>query len=172
MLIQKKFIIKDGRLKIKSLCTVCGNKKVKYTSKWSSFLDNLVINYKHEQKKNNDIINKFLLADDKLMPELHLWDLKVKKYSACGPFTKHEQRIESFMKDGRLSHIFKNELDKACFQYDAAYNKYKDLKNRTRLDIVLKNRAYKIATDPRADGYQRSLASLVWKFLMKDPKKC
>ena len=47
----KKFIIKDGRLKIKSLCTVCGNKKVKYTSKWSSFLDNLVINYKHEQKK-------------------------------------------------------------------------------------------------------------------------
>ena len=112
------------------------------------------------------------MADDKLMPELHLWDPKVKKNSACGPFTKHEQRIESFMKDGRLSHIYKNELDKACFQHDAAYNKYKDLKNRTRLDIVLRNRAYKIATDPRADGYQRALASLVWKFLMKDPKKC
>ena len=46
----KTFIIKDGRLKIKSLCTVCKNKKVKYISKWSSSLDNLMINYKHEQK--------------------------------------------------------------------------------------------------------------------------
>ena len=47
----KKSITKDGRLKPKSLCTLCGNKKVKYISKWSSSLDNLVINYKHEQRK-------------------------------------------------------------------------------------------------------------------------
>ena len=47
----KKSIIKDGRLKIKSLCTLCGNKKVMYISKLSSYLDNLVINYKHEQRK-------------------------------------------------------------------------------------------------------------------------
>ena len=47
----KKFMIKDGRLKIKSLCTICGNKNDKYISKWSSSLDNLVINYKHEQRK-------------------------------------------------------------------------------------------------------------------------
>ena len=47
----KKFMIKDERLKIKSLCTICGNKKVKYISKWSSSLDNLMINYKHEQKQ-------------------------------------------------------------------------------------------------------------------------
>ena len=45
----KKFIIKDGRLNRKSLCTLCGNKKVKCISKWSGLLDNLVINYKHEQ---------------------------------------------------------------------------------------------------------------------------
>ena len=46
----KKFIIKDGRLKIKSLCTVCGNKKVrkKYVNRWSRSLDSLVINYKHK----------------------------------------------------------------------------------------------------------------------------
>ena len=56
------------------------------------------------------------------------------------------------MKDGRLSHLYKNELDNACFQHDAAYNKYKDLKNGTRSDIVLKNRVYKIAADPRIDG--------------------
>ena len=53
----KTFMIKDGRLKIKSLCTICGNKKIKYISKWSgnfllnsSSLDHLVINYKHEQR--------------------------------------------------------------------------------------------------------------------------
>ena len=44
----KKIMIKDERLKIKSLCTICGNKKVKYVGKWSSSLDNLVINYQHE----------------------------------------------------------------------------------------------------------------------------
>ena len=47
----KKIIIKDGRLKRKSLRTLCGNKKVKYISKWSSSLVSLVINYKHEQRK-------------------------------------------------------------------------------------------------------------------------
>ena len=58
-------------------------------------------------KENSDIINKFLLIGDKFMPEIHLWDPKVKKYSACGPFTTHQKRIDMFMKDGRLSHILK-----------------------------------------------------------------
>ena len=75
------------------------------------------------------------------------------------------------MKDGRLSHVYKNELDKACFQHDVAYNKYKDLKNRTQSDIVLKNKAYKIAVNPKKDGFRRALASMVWKFLMKDQRK-
>ena len=61
-------------------------------------------------RENSDIINKFLLIGDKFTPELHLWDPKVKKYSACGPFTRHQQRINEFMKDGRLSHIAKNKL--------------------------------------------------------------
>ena len=55
------------------------------------------------------------------MPEMHLWDLKVKKHSACGPFTKHQERINQLMEDGRLSHLYKNQLDKVCFQHDAAY---------------------------------------------------
>ena len=42
--------------------------------------------------KANSIINKFLLAGDKFMLELHLVDPIVKKYSTCGPFTKHTQR--------------------------------------------------------------------------------
>ena len=67
------------------------------------------------------------------------------------------------MQDGRLSHIYKNELDKACFQHDMAYNKYIDLKGRTQSNISSKNKAYRILTNPKCDGYQRMLASMVWK---------
>ena len=82
------------------------------------------------------------------MPELHLSDPKVKKYSACVPFTTHQKRIDMFMKDGRLSHILKNRLNIACFQHDSAYAKYKD-----RLNIKIFLKALKIATDPRVNGY-------------------
>ena len=115
-------------------------------------------------KENSDIINKFILIRDKFMPEMHLWDPKVKKYSACGLFIRHQKRIDMFMKDGRLSHIVQNRLDAACFQHDSAYAKYKDRANRRQSDIVLKNKALKIATDPRVNGYQRGLASMVYKF--------
>ena len=92
-------------------------------------------------KKANSIIDKFLLAGDKFMPELHLIDPIVKKYSACGLFTKHIQRIQDFLNTGRLSYIYKNDLDKACFQHDMAYNKFKDLEKRTQSDIVLKKKS-------------------------------
>ena len=84
-------------------------------------------------EENKDIINKFLLIGDKFMSEMHLWDFKAKKYSECGPFTRHQQRINDFMKAGRLSHIAKNRLDVACLQHDSAYNKYKDSLNRKKI---------------------------------------
>ena len=118
-------------------------------------------------KENSDIINKFLLIGDKFMPELHLYDPKNGKYSACGSFTKDQQRIDHFMKDGKLSRVTKNKLDAACFQHDSAYAKYKDSVNRKKSDIVLKNKAYKIALDPKVDGYQRSLAAMIYKFFNK-----
>ena len=121
--------------------------------------------------KNNDIINTFLWIGDTFMPEKHLYQPKIGKYSACGPFTKHTKRIQNFMQDGRLSHIYKNELDKACFQHHMAYNKCKDLKQRTQSDIVLKNKAFKIASNPTYDGYQKDLATMVWKFFYKRSKK-
>ena len=77
--------------------------------------------------KANSIINNFLLAGNKFMPQLHLVDPIVKKYSACGSFTKHIQRIQDFLNTGKLSYIYKNDLDKTCFQHDMAYNKFKDL---------------------------------------------
>ena len=115
-------------------------------------------------KKSNDIINKFLLIEDTFLPEMHLWDPKVKKYSACGPFTRHQKRIDMFIKEGRLSHTLKNRLDAAFFQHDSAYAKYKDRLNRKQSDTVLKNKALKTATGPRVNGYQRGLASIVYKY--------
>ena len=120
--------------------------------------------------KANSIINKFLLAGDKFMPELHLVDPIVKKYSACGPFTKHTQGIQDFLNTGKLSYIYKNDLDKACFQRDMAYNKFKDLEKRTQSDIVLKNKAFKIASNPKYNGYERELASTVYKIFDKKSK--
>ena len=61
--------------------------------------------------------------------------------------------------------IYKNELDKACFVHDAAYSDSKDLTKRTVADKILKNKAFDIAKDPKYDGYQRGLASMVNNFL-------
>ena len=88
-------------------------------------------------------------------------------YSACGPFTKHKQRIQKFKETGDTNYIYKNELDKACFVHDAAYSDSKDLIKRTVADKTLKNKAFDIAKDPRYDGYQRVLASIVYKFFDK-----
>ena len=74
------------------------------------------------------------------------------------------------MKDGRLSDILKNRLDAACFQHDSAYAKYKDRANRTQSDNVLKNKALNIAVDPKVNGYQRSLAAMVYKFFNERTK--
>ena len=122
-------------------------------------------------EENKDIINKFLLMRDKFMPEMHLWDPKLKKYSTCGRFTRNQQRIDMFMKDGKISHIAKNRLDAACFQHHSAYNKYKYSLKRKKSDVVLKNKVLKIVVDPKVNRYQRGLASTVFKFLMKELKE-
>ena len=111
----------------------------------------------------NNTINKLLLAGDKFMPEIHLRQPQF-TYSACGPFTKHEQRIQKFKETGDTNYINKNELDKACFAHDAAYSDSKDLPKRTTADKILKNKAFDIAKDPKYDGYQRGLASMVYNF--------
>ena len=117
----------------------------------------------------NHIINKFLLSCDKFMPEMPLKDPIIGTYSACGPFTKNKQRIQRFLKTGNLKYIYKNDLDKACFQHNMAYN-FKDLKRRTYSDKILKNKVFKIASDPKYDGYERGLASMVYKFFDKKSK--
>ena len=110
----------------------------------------------------NEFVNKFLLVGDKFMPEMYLKQSGF-TYSTCGPFTRNKERIEKFMQTGNTDFIYRNELDKACFQHDMAYGKSKDLVKRTQSDKVLKDKAFKIANDPKYDGYQRGLASMVYK---------
>ena len=114
----------------------------------------------------NNIINKFLLAGDKFMPEMHLRQRRF-VYSACGPFTRHKERIKEFKRTGDTRYIYRNELNKACFQHDFAYAYHKDLINRTEADKVLRDKAYDIASNPDYDGYQRGLASMVYKYFDK-----
>ena len=93
-----------------------------------------------------DIINKYLLAGDKFMPEMHLRQPQF-TCSACGPFTKNKERIQNFKETGDSRSIYRNELDKACFQYDMAYGDFKDLAKITAADKVLRDKAFNIAKD-------------------------
>ena len=114
----------------------------------------------------NNIINKFLLAGDKFMPEMLLRQPQF-VYSACGPFTRHKERIKEFKRTGDTRDTYRNKLDKACFQHDSAYADPEHLINRTEADKVLRDKAYDIASNPEYDGYQRGLASMVYKFFDK-----
>ena len=71
------------------------------------------------------------------MPEIHLGQPGF-IYSAFGPFTKNKNTVENFMQAGNTDFIYKNDLDKACFQHDVAYDKSKDWAKRTESDKVLK----------------------------------
>ena len=88
-------------------------------------------------------------------------------YSACGSFSKNKERIQKLLQTGNKNYIYKNDLDKACFQHDMAYGKYKHLTKRTQSDKVLKNKTFKIRSNLKYDGYQAGLASMVYKCFNK-----
>ena len=94
----------------------------------------------------NEVVDKFLLAWDKFMPEMHLRQPGF-TYSACGPFTKNKERIKKIKKTGDSKYIYQNQLDKACFRHDMAYGDFKDLNRRTFADNVLLYNVFNIATD-------------------------
>ena len=104
------------------------------------------------------------------MPEMHLKQLRF-TYSACGPFTKNKERIKKFKETGDTNYIYKNELDKACFQQDIAYGDFKDLTRRTTSDKVLRDKPFNIAKNPKYGGYQRGLASMAYKVFDKKVRR-
>ena len=96
-----------------------------------------------------------------------VWGIEGLIYSACGRVTKHFERIQKFRETGNLKHLYRNESDKAFFAHDAAYPDSNDLAKRTISDNILKDRAYKIVRNRNYDGYQRELASMVYKVFDK-----
>ena len=114
----------------------------------------------------NKTVNKFLLAGGKFMPDMHLKQPGF-TYSVWGPFTKNKERIQKYKETGDTDYIYKNELDKACFQYDMAYGDFKDLARRAASDKVIRDKAFNIAKGPKYDGYQTSLALMVYNFFDK-----
>ena len=118
----------------------------------------------------NNVINKFLLVGDKFMPEIHLRQPRF-VYRACGPFTRHKERIKKFKQTGDTRYIYKNELDKACFQHDSAYADHKYLINRTEADKPLRDKAYDIASNSKYGGYQRGLGVWFTNFLIRSQRQ-
>ena len=100
------------------------------------------------------------------MPKMHLRQLQF-TYSACGPFTKNKERIQKFKETGDSRYIYRNELDKACFQHDMAYGDFKDLAKRAAADKVKRDKAFNTSKDPKYDGHRRGLAPMVYKFFDK-----
>ena len=112
------------------------------------------------------VVNKFLLAEDNFMHEMHLRHTEL-TYCVCGPFIKNKERIQKLKKIEDSKYIHKNELGQACFQYDMAYRNLKDLPRRATADRVLQDKASNFVKNKRYDGYQRGLASMVCKFFIK-----
>ena len=100
------------------------------------------------------------------MPEIHLRQPGF-TYSACASFTKNKEKIEKFKETRDSRYIYQNELDKACFQHDLAYEYFKDLPRTAFVDKLLRDKAFNIAKDPKYDEYQRGIVSMVNQFLDK-----
>ena len=115
-----------------------------------------------------EVVKKILLVGGKFMPEMHLKQPRF-TYSASGPFTKNKKRIQNFKETKDIKYSYRNEPDKACFQYDMAYGDFKDLAKRTASDKILRDKAFIIAKNSKYDRYQRGLASMFYKFLIKSP---
>ena len=119
---------------MQSKCSVCKNKKSRFVKEQDAKVLSSNLGIKTPLSKipllnilsvkMDNIINKFLLTGDKLMPEMHLRQPGF-TYRACGPFTKNKERTEKFMQSGNTDFIYKNKLDKACFQHDMAYGNSK-----------------------------------------------
>ena len=131
-----------------SKCIICGSKRFVKKQEASGILSNLGLETPLSKIpllgdilfiiiKMNEIVNTFLLAGDTFMPEMYLKQPGF-TYSAYGPFTKNKERIQKIKETGDTKYIYRNELDKTCFQHDMDYGDLKDLARRIVSDNVLR----------------------------------
>ena len=77
----------------------------------------------------NEIVNTFLLAGGKFMPEMHLKEPGL-LIALVDLLQKTKKKNQEFKETGDTNYTYKNELDKAFFQHDMAYGDFKDLTNK------------------------------------------
>ena len=70
---------------------------------------------------------------------------------------KVKKEIKKNKELGDTKYIYRNQLDKSCFQHDMAYGNFKYLARRTASDKVFRDKAFQIAKNPKCDGYERGL---------------
>ena len=100
------------------------------------------------------------------MPEIHLTQTGF-TYNACGSFTKNKERMEKIKITGDSQYLYQSELDKTCFLYHMVYGDFKDFPRRTATDKVLRDQTFNISKNPKCNGYQRGLTSMVYKYFQK-----
>ena len=71
--------------------------------------------------------------------------------------------MQKVKETGYSRYIYQNELDKVCFKHDITHGDFKDLPRRIASDKLLCDKVFNIAKNSKYDGYQRSLASMVYK---------
>ena len=156
-------------------CAVCDSKKSKLIKQQeaSELLSSLGIktllnkipllgSLLFQEYKMNEIVNKFLLAGDEFILEMHLRQPGI-TYSSCRPFTENKKRMQKFKEAGDSRYIYQKKLDKVCFEHDMAYGDFKDSATSSDSDKILRNEAFNIAKNAKYVGYQRDIASVVYK---------
>ena len=103
----------------------------------------------------NEIVNKFLLVGDTFMPEMP---------GLIIVLVEHLLKIEKEFKSLKKQDILVIFTKMNQIKHDMAYGDFKDLTKKTIADKVLRDKTFKIASDQKYDGYQRGLASMVYKF--------
>ena len=111
----------------------------------------------------NEIVKRFPLVGDTFMSAMHLIQPGF-TCSASGQLTKNKERIQKCKEKGDWQNIYQIKLDKAYFEHDMVYINFKDLTRRTASHKILRDKVFNIGENPKYDGYQRGLASVVHKF--------
>ena len=118
----------------------------------------------------NEIVNTFLLAGDKFMPDMHFKQPGF-TYGVCGPFTNNKEKIQKIKETRDTQYICRNELDKTCFQHDMVYGDFKYLARRTASDKDLRDKlAFDIAKNPNMMDIKENLHLRHTNFWIKCPK--
>ena len=162
----------NGRTMILSNCAICDSKKSRFlkNEETKGLLSNLGVKTQSSKVpilgdilmciKMNEIINKFVLAGENCMSQMHLKQPGF-TYSTYGPFTKNKEKNKKLKEIGDIS--TKINLIRHAFSMTGmmTYRDFKDLARRTASDKVLRGKAFNIAKSPKCDRYQRWIASMV-----------